>query len=182
MSSRIYFGILSTRNEVFKSVRCWNSLKFSLRLRQSTAWLLALNGSGLAHLKFIYAHCCRWLHFVAVGFAFVFWTLFTLSVRNFAQSQALKPLLAIRFQNATHLAAVLRRIQAHKLHLRFCCSFCKKNPLTPRFIVNFSSDILYRAATFLIFNICPRLSIYSSFHPQETLQNTTKILKFTTFI
>ena len=48
----------------------------------SPAWLLALNGSGLAH------------------------------------------------QNATHLAATLRRIQAHKHHLRFCCSFCKKNSLT----------------------------------------------------
>ena len=35
------------------------------------------------------------------------------------------------FQNATHLAATLRRIQAHKHHLRFCCSFCKKNSLTP---------------------------------------------------
>ena len=61
----------------------------------SPAWLLALNGSGLAHRK-------------------------PLSLCS--QSA---------FQNATHLAATLRRIQAHKHHLRFCCSFCKKNPLTP---------------------------------------------------
>ncbi len=60
----------------------------------SPAWLLALNGSGLAPRK-------------------------PLSLCS--QSA---------FQNATHLAATLRRIQAHKHHLRFCCSFCKKNSLT----------------------------------------------------
>ena len=35
------------------------------------------------------------------------------------------------FQYATHLAATLQRIQAHKHHLRFCCLLFKKNPLTP---------------------------------------------------
>ena len=61
----------------------------------SPAWLLALNGSGLAPRKLL----------------------------SLCSQSA--------FQNATHLAAVLRRIQAFKHHLRFCCSFCKKNSLTP---------------------------------------------------
>ena len=43
-----------------------------------------------------------------------------------------------------HLAATLRRIQAHKHRLWLCCSFCNKKLLTPfGLIVTFCSDILY---------------------------------------
>ena len=42
-----------------------------------------------------------------------------------------------------HLAATLRRIQAHKHRLWLCCSFCNKKLLTPfGLIVTFCSDKL----------------------------------------
>ena len=68
-----YFGILLLGNEIFKLVRCWNRLEFSLRLRQSASWICF----ALTELRLRGFAPCRF-------FLFAYRTRFTPSVRKSA--------------------------------------------------------------------------------------------------